>query len=819
MTDENETRPSGGTGAGSTELQECNPNDTRAVSRSEFLGLLGHGSGVFTALAELAPTPGAPFVARVVDSTEAAGLPANLSVNEFIGICPVAGPARRGRGSADDVTALPAIWADLDVKPGACASLDVAEQIITALSVALGTEPTMTTRSGSGLHPYWPIDDEAAQGLDDEKRERVALLLRRWGTAVAKVATAHCASVDNVYDLARVMRAPGSLNLKNGTVAPVVCERGHGAPIALDQLVEACEVLDVPEVVADPVAEPVQASGWADKACRYSVGMVAGWATDVPNAGRHPWLMGQATRLEAARINGCLTADGYREARAVLAQRFGELCERGIAGDRRPVGVGEVSEAFSWASIRAAAKSADQIAAELGRHFHDEDLLPEVAPAPPTPPGDAVERTTVLDGELIDDNGPWSAFLPGGAFILDEPEGVPALWGEGERVLWSEGEAMMLAGPQGLGKTTIAGLLTRALIADDDAAGERPQVLGLPVRQARQRVLFLAMDRPRQAARALRRQLGGFSRELLDEKLIVWKGPPIADLAENPGLLTKYAEHAEADVVIVDSLKDAVLGLSDDAVGAGWNRASQGLIQSDRDLLVLHHTRKTATGDPTVDDIYGSTWLTSGTGSVVLLGGRPGDPIVRMWHVKAPGEQMGPWTLLHNQDTGEMQVRGGSDSMLAELAARGGSITVRDAAQLMFETDNPRKADTEKARRRLDKMVEQGLLTVASAPGKPARYAAAVGVTQWSRGLSHEEPSREVTQGHEVTNDAGQKVTQGSRTNEAARGHVFGGLLRDPERDVPGQEKGNKTPTCEGCGSRVSSPTIQLCNNCARAEQ
>jgi hypothetical protein len=46
---------------------------------------------------------------------------------------------------------------------------------------------------------------------------------------------------------------------------------------------------------------------------------------------------------------------------------------------------------------------------------------------------------------------------------------------------------------------------------------------------------------------------------------------------------------------------------------------------------------------PTPDDVYGSTWLTAGTGSVILLNGEPGDPIVIMHHLKKPVAEGGPY--------------------------------------------------------------------------------------------------------------------------------------------------------------------------------
>ncbi|MFT4086322.1 MAG: AAA family ATPase [Gordonia sp. (in: high G+C Gram-positive bacteria)] len=293
----------------------------------------------------------------------------------------------------------------------------------------------------------------------------------------------------------------------------------------------------------------------------------------------------------------------------------------------------------------------------------------------------------------------------GGAFVLDQPDGIPARWGDGEQVLHAEGEALMIAGPQGIGKTTLALLYLAAMLGLTDAV-----VLGLPVTPAR-RVLYLAMDRPRQIARALRRIAGHIDREQLDSRLIVWNGPPLADMAKNPGLLDELAAHVGADVVFVDSLKDAALGLSEDEVGAAWNRARQMAIRAGVDVVELHHTRK---GDgkgrsPDIGDIYGSTWLTSGAGSVVLLDGKPGDPYVKFHHVKAPAVQLGPWTVLHDQTSGTMTVHQSVDVVALALATPGG-LTARQAAQAVYEKDNPTASEKEKARRRLDKLVEAGQL-------------------------------------------------------------------------------------------------------------
>jgi hypothetical protein len=55
--------------------------------------------------------------------------------------------------------------------------------------------------------------------------------------------------------------------------------------------------------------------------------------------------------------------------------------------------------------------------------------------------------------------------LPGGDWILDAPTETPAVWGDPSgRVAWAEGEPLLIVGPEGVGKTTIAQQLVLARI-------------------------------------------------------------------------------------------------------------------------------------------------------------------------------------------------------------------------------------------------------------------------------------------------------------------------------------------------------------------
>lgn len=298
---------------------------------------------------------------------------------------------------------------------------------------------------------------------------------------------------------------------------------------------------------------------------------------------------------------------------------------------------------------------------------------------------------------------PARRFTDGATFIFDMPADPVPVWGHGQAVLWAEGEAVMIYGGSGVGKTTLAGQLVRALIFGGD-------VLGYPVEPAGARVLYLAMDRPRQAARSLARQFRPAERVTVSERLVVWQGPPPADLAREPELLAQLCRDAGASHVIVDSLKDAAVGLVDDSVGAGYNRARQHALADGVQVCELHHQVKARQDGPKgIDAVYGSTWITAGAGSVIHLAGDPGDPVVKLRHLKQPAAEVGPLEVIHDHAAGKSRVAG-EVGPLDVLDARGGALTARELAAVLTDTDRPKPADKERARRRLDALVREGAL-------------------------------------------------------------------------------------------------------------
>jgi replicative DNA helicase len=309
------------------------------------------------------------------------------------------------------------------------------------------------------------------------------------------------------------------------------------------------------------------------------------------------------------------------------------------------------------------------------------------------------------------DGGLADRLTPGGSFILDRPDTVPALWGHGEQVIWAEGEALLVAGPSGVGKTTVAQQVILAAIG-----AHTGPVLGLPVRRFK-RFLYLASDRPQQAARSMARMVTAEHRDLLDERLVFWPGPPPSDFIKDPGILLRLCEAAGADGVCLDSLKDMAGELASEEGGQAINSAIQRTLVEGIEVIGLHHHRKQGGGKDSgkeathLDELYGSTWITAGAGSVISLWGSAGEPIVSMRHLKQPAGECGPWKLRHDHPRGRTEVWHQVD-VLALLKATGQQgLTPAALAVNLYPNPKgkPTTSEVEKARRRLDQYVEQGL--------------------------------------------------------------------------------------------------------------
>lgn len=133
------------------------------------------------------------------------------------------GPHRRP--SKSDVAGIVGLWCDVDVnggpegKTGAAPDRAMAEELVRRAPLP----PSMVVDSGYGLQPYWLFDEPWLFGTNEE-RQGAAELIAKWQEKLRNIA----AELDPTFgidqgakDISRVLRVPGTANLKGGLKAPV----------------------------------------------------------------------------------------------------------------------------------------------------------------------------------------------------------------------------------------------------------------------------------------------------------------------------------------------------------------------------------------------------------------------------------------------------------------------------------------------------------------------------------------------------------------------------------------------------------------------
>jgi len=271
-----------------------------------------------------------------------------------------------GRGKVADVTRMSALYADLDVKPGGMATRDAAGEVIASLSDRLGVRPVGIVWTGHGYQPYWAIDpDDPAARITDANRGDMVALLRRFGRLVTHVAAMHGGKVDSVFDLARVLRVPGTVNHKADPV-PTELVVTPGRPMTVAEIDEQLNAYNAVEQPGDrdqlgEVIAPAAGWPWAEVTHPAVTRAVASWGQQTPNA-RHPWLLGVATSLAFARRLGMVTETDHAAAIVTIMQRFSWLLQH--HGQPRQPAPGEVADAFTFGVAKAERKTDDDARAD-----------------------------------------------------------------------------------------------------------------------------------------------------------------------------------------------------------------------------------------------------------------------------------------------------------------------------------------------------------------------------------------------------------------------------------------------------------------------
>lgn len=107
------------------------------------------------------------------------------------------------------------VGADIDIAGELHKQQDLPPDEAAALALLdeLQMPATLVVQSGHGLHVWWLFDEPWLFG--DGERERAINLCADWQAHINAIAGAHGWKLDNVGDLARVLRVPGTINAKD----------------------------------------------------------------------------------------------------------------------------------------------------------------------------------------------------------------------------------------------------------------------------------------------------------------------------------------------------------------------------------------------------------------------------------------------------------------------------------------------------------------------------------------------------------------------------------------------------------------------------
>lgn len=548
-----------------------------------------------------------------------------------------------------------------------------------------------------------------------------------------------------------------------GMLGPGLDIRGHGGYIVAPPSVHVTGARYTWEDWSHPI---VEMPGWLLELTRASDPTPQGEIRPLKVAGEATPYGKAAMDAELERL--MYATEGNRnDTLNLVAFRLGQLVSGGELSQsfvEEETTVIALSKGLGAPEVRKTLRSAMDAGMKFPRERSFTDRPLRVTSAPAIDPWEGTQTTPappeVAPNEAVTPTR--RGLVDGETFVFEAPRSVPAVWGDGDQVAWASGESLLIVGPAGVGKTTIAQQLTLGL------CGITPAVLGMPVAQGIGKVLYIAADRPRQAQRSFARMVTEDHREILRQKLVVWRGPLEKDLLQDPEQLLKLCEQTSAGAVVIDSLKDIALDLSKDETGGRVNRALQLVVAEGIEVSAIHHQRK-STGGATIkpkalDDVYGSAWIVNGAGSVILVWGEPGDPVVEISHLKQPAGDIGPFKVTHSHLQGRSEPTGRVDLFdLARAEPRG--LTVRAAAAALFATSSPSPRQVEKARRRLDDIVSRGaLVRIGGSKGggevrSPTRYHVA----------ARDRDVSDVSHSHQPTTEQSSSILQ-SRPSTTDRG-------------------------------------------------
>lgn len=148
------------------------------------------------------------------------------------------------RGGDADCLQLVAVVADIDVNGPNHSRTDLAESMEHAHQIVnrFPIPPTAVITSGGGLQAVWKLTEPA------DNDDGTHAFLARWGATWAAYGDEFGVHIDNVFDMARIMRLPGSWNAKQSVPVYVTFDADWTRTYGIDDLDQY--TIDVPNPIA-----------------------------------------------------------------------------------------------------------------------------------------------------------------------------------------------------------------------------------------------------------------------------------------------------------------------------------------------------------------------------------------------------------------------------------------------------------------------------------------------------------------------------------------------------------------------------------------
>ena len=118
------------------------------------------------------------------------------------------------RLKSGQVSAITCVWADIDYGAGHAKVVPPDQATVDQLIRKCGALPSIIIHSGNGWHCYWLFESPWIF-TDDGERRAAGQLVEQWQSHLRSVFQAEGYGLDATHDLTRVLRVPGTKNLKD----------------------------------------------------------------------------------------------------------------------------------------------------------------------------------------------------------------------------------------------------------------------------------------------------------------------------------------------------------------------------------------------------------------------------------------------------------------------------------------------------------------------------------------------------------------------------------------------------------------------------